>query len=220
MNMDDFLKDLNFGDDGETDDLRYLKLDMGGMELRHAVDAMLAEALDMDDFVMVRAAADSLRKFVYGLCSVYIHDKSDPAQWYIDACTAFDFDDDGALEMLDTHRRMARHLAQVAGSIRPYLPGSSDRGGSLSPYPVNDVAELRVSPFWEIGFPFIVAVGAYINSDAPEVALAFIQALEGNDFLAWMNRELVVLARLGEAAVQIIDEAAYRVQNGALTDDD
>lgn len=219
VNMDEFLERMNFGEDGESDALRYLRIDMVGLESEHAVDMMLVEALGMADYAKVKMGAESLRKFVYGMVAPYIHNADDPATWYLDAAAAFEKSNDEALEMLAEHRRMALEIAETADVVRAFLPGSSEGNEGFSPRPVNDLAELRVSPFWEVSFPFIVTVGSYAKSDASDHALNFVRQMKGHEFLAWMNRELVVLARLSTAAVQIIDEAVYRVEAGALTDE-
>lgn len=218
VNMDEFLEKMNFGEDGESDALRYLRIDMAGLQSEHAVDMMLVEALGVADYAKVKMGAESLRNFVYGMVAPYIHNASDPATWYLDAAAALEKSNDEALEMLAEHRRMALEIAETADVVRAFLPGYSERGEGFSTRPVNDLAELRVSPFWEVSFPFIVTVGSYAKSDASH-ALNFVRNMEGHEFLAWMNRELVVLARLSTAAVQIIDEAVYRVEAGGLTDE-
>lgn len=218
MNLDDFLAEMDFGSAEDSEALRYLRLDMIGGTTRAALAKMLEEAIGKEDWAKIRAGADALQAFVYSMASVQLYG-DDPAAAYVKAAIASGQTMEEAVAALEDHRNAAVELVRMATVVRDYLPDSSGQRWAIGLRPVNDLAELRVSSFWEVGFPFIVTVGSYVHSGAGHYADNFVRSMEGGEFLAWVDNELLVFSRLAVSSIGIIDEAIYRIQNGGLTNE-
>jgi len=219
MNIDELLAGIDFGGNDDSSALQYLKLDISGETTRHALGEMMTDTMGAENHARIEAGAGALRSFVYSMASVHLY-SSDPASAYIIAASASEQGEAGALEVLKVHRGSAAELVRMAREVKTFLPDSSDDDEPVDSYPISDLADLRVSPYWELGFPFIVTVGSYIRNDTAEHVHTFIQSFDGHEFLVWVDHELSVLARMATACIQIIDEAIYRIREEGLTSEE
>jgi len=216
INFSELVAGLNFGEAGtDTDAMRYLKTDLMRMNTRWEIDKVLSRTVDENTYAAFHRAAAALNEVVCMLATPHVRQPDDPAAWYVKAAEE-EWSLPGTAKMaIAPIRESAVEIARMVSEVEFYLPGSADTGGEYDSRPINDFAELRVNPFWELGFPFVNIIGGYVNSGQPGAALRFVQGMSGDEeFLAWIHRFLVVINRLATSTVQCIDEALDRLGEG------